>query len=540
MADDEQARELVTDAVFELRDEQKRELDIRIVPWETVIHHELGPEMFVPGAFADVNPRSVVLKAPDTDGKHRGPVVGRGTSLQERADGAYMTFKVSRVQAGDELLTLVADDVVKGASVSFGELPGGHSLQMRDGKRVRVQQRVSLDHVQITWRPAYARAEVVAMRSEHEGDAPMADAVTPTATEAEPQVFPAERFMQFMEKLEERSGESSQRLLDRIAKLEERERKDISLPAPAEARSGTLVDWVDLAFRAIRGERVTAKDFHDRALDDVLVTDNPGQVPEAFVNDVIGLFPARRPFLTSTTEIPAPDTGMTIDIPVIVQHATADVQSSEKSEIDSTATKVNLVPYNAVSVFGGADVSIQLIRRATRSTMNMLFQDLAVAYAKKADRKALDSLFAAGTTPGSANLDAEDLTIGEAWENSINAFDEPPDTIWLSAAAVKTFIDAKNDGTNAPLWWTINANIAAGNQPAGSVSALRPVYVPALTGTSVDVMIGPSRGFVWAEDGTFTLQADNVPLAGRDIALGGILFFIPRYPAAFTTYDLGS
>jgi len=534
-------RTLELDTHLELRDAQKRELDIRIVPYDTVIRHEMGPEMFVRGAFEGVDPTTVLLRGPDAQGKHTGPVVGRGTELHDRTDGAHMTFKVSRTQAGDELLTLYGDGVIRKASASFWEVPGGHSMERVDGQRVRVQRRVGLDHVATTWRPAYERAEILAMRSEHEGDTPMAEAVTTPPVEVEAQAqFPAERFMQFMEKLEERSGESSQRLLDRIAKLEERERREITLPTPKDQKGPTLFDWVEVAFRTMRGETIRSSELHDRALDDVIVTDNPGQVPDAFVDNVIGLLPARRPFLATTTQIAAPDTGMSIVVPVVNQHATADVQSSEKTEIESTATKVGLSSFDAISVFGGADVSIQIIRRATRATMDLLFRDLARAYARKADAKALQALFTAGTTPGTANIDPEDLEIGEAWENSINATDEPPDTIWLSAAAVKQFINAKNDGTNAPLWWALNANIAAGNNPSGSVSALRPVYVPALTGTSVDVMIGPSSGFVWAEDGTFQLQADNVTLAGRDIALGGILFFVPRYPSAFTTYDLGS
>jgi len=120
-----------------------------------------------------------------------------------------------------------------------------------------------------------------------------------------------------------------------------------------------------------------------------------------------------------------------------------------------------------------------------------------------------------------------------------------PNRIFLSTAALVAFIDAKSPtgGGGTPLYPGLASisGVMAGDGGAGPAGFnMRPVWVPALDDESVDVIIGPSQGFHWTEDGTYTLTADVPEKAGRDVGLVGMIWFAPVYPAAFTTYALGS
>jgi len=241
---------------------------------------------------------------------------------------------------------------------------------------------------------------------------------------------------------------------------------------------------------------------------------------------------------------------MSLVVPKIVTKPTAGVQAiygdesyPEKSEITSTATSITNVSYDAVTIAGGGDISIQLLKRSSPSYLSLFLELLAEAYANNAETEALSTLGALVGAPGGVNdggvLDPENLVLGDAWAAGA-AVRKPINTIWLSSAAVGAFIDAKASGTNAPLYSQIQSGFTAGAGAAGTISGLRPVWVPALDTLGHDVLVGPSSGFGWTEDGTYTLQVDVPAKAGRDVALVGILWFAPMYPTAFTAYDLAS
>ena len=540
MADNDEERFQTTDldAEIEVRDLSKREIGIRIVPWDTVVDTPQGPEEFRRGAFAEVDPRRVVLRM-----DHQNPPAGRGMTLEERDDAAYMTFKVSATARGDEILTLAADGVATGASVGFFQIPGGTKIESRGGRRVRVHEKSDLREVSTTWLPTYATAAVQFVRNAEptEEITPMPDTeAAPVVTETTVDLTPITSTLSSME----------QRINDRFAQMEERSRAAFVIPAAqpemdVRAKRG---DWMAAVLRMLSGERVN--DLQMRELADLVTSDNVGVVPDAYSTELIGVIDPTRPFLNTTRRLDLPPAGMSLVVPKIVTKPTAGVSSvygdesyPEKSEITSTATSITNVSYDAVTIAGGGDISIQLLKRSSASYLSLFLELLAEAYANNAESEALATLSALVGQVGGVNdggvLDPENLVLGDAWASGA-AVRKPINTMWLSSAAVGAFIDAKNSGTNAPLYSNIQSGFTAGTGAAGTISGLRPVWVPALDSAGIDVLVGPSSGFGWTEDGTYTLQVDVPAKAGRDVALVGILWFAPMYPTAFTAYSIAS
>jgi hypothetical protein len=298
---------------------------------------------------------------------------------------------------------------------------------------------------------------------------------------------------------------------------------------------------MEVALKVLSGERIP--DMQYREVADFITTDNAGIVPDAYSDRLIGVIDPRRPFMASTERLPVPSSGMSLVVPIITQRPTVGVQSTEKSELSSQKSIISTESFDMATYGGVGDISLQLLKRADRSFLELYLRLLAEAYAIETEDAAVDSLITAindgGPEPATA-LDPEDLNLGTSFETSFDAIRRPPDTIWLSTGALAAFIDAKSDGTNSPLYPGAVAAITAANGASGTISGLRPVHVPALDDKGAYAIVGPSNGFAWAEEGTFTLQVDVPSKAGRDVALVGMVWNVPWYPTAFTLFNVAS
>lgn len=534
----------LADVELVVRSMEKREIEARIVPYNEIVNtRDIGPEMFLPGSFAHIDPKKVVLQL-----EHEGPAAGRGVSLDERSDGPYMTFRASRTPRGDEILELAHDGVTRSVSVTYDPSRSEFEIRNVGGRRVTAVKKADLRAVSTTWKPVYERASITAVRSQvDERNTPMAEAEVQTAPVETPPPAPVVTnvidntpVVEAITALSEQMRSQSDGYAERIASLEERIRSEFTIPGGKPAAEVKAKSDLFLETRA--GSPAL---FRMRAnagasdLADVTVADQDATLP-AYVGDMSDVLTADRPFLATTREIPAGDQGTAIQLPKITQHTQVGVQSAEKTEVATRAFKTDLDTFNMITVAGAVDVSLQFLKRAPASIRNLLFDDMAAEYAATADSEALDALLDEASVNEGGAIDPEALSLGASFINSFGtALRRAPNTIWLSTAALGAFIDAKSEN-NTPLYGSVTATATAAGGISGTISGLRAVHVPALADKSVDAIVGPSSGFIWAEDGTYRLEVDNPELAGRDIGIVGFLFLMPRYPAAFTTYTLGS
>jgi hypothetical protein len=536
-------------------DAEKRILGLRVIRYGEVVEHPVyGRLLFEPGAFVKPSPGNVRLRM-----DHADPPTGLNVAFRDEPDAPYMDFRVSKTPRGDEQLTLARDGVSRGTSPGFYDVPGKPEQKLVGGKPTTVYGPASavLAEVSTTWTPTFPGDGVVYVLSKSEGDTPVPE--TPDTSVIAPGIdydalasVTASAIDKVLTAHKDAGADSKiETLLARFEEMVELQRANFAIPGAVAKPKALFKDWFGVTLRQLAGERVSDSELKALALDDVVTGEQPGLVPAVFTADYNDVIRTNRPFLESTRQVRPPTTGATMTLPIITARAVAGTQAgnAEKAALTTTTAKVGTGSFAAKYVFAGADISIQMILRADRSFLDLLDEEFIEAYALDMENKALAALVAGYTDSGSVahtiedggTLDPEDPHFGVAWQNSIaSTARRAPTHIWMNAAAVGAFIDAKNPTTNGPLYSDLAAAFTAANGPGGRLSGLTPVYVPAMDDEAYDVIVGPSSGFVWAEDPAVRLQADAPAVAGRDIVLAGTLFPAPRYADAFTKYSIGS
>lgn len=144
-----------------------RTIDAKLVPYNTpaTVRDADGPayrEMFLPGAFERQTsaPDRVKVLMNFEHEQGIGGVVGRGISLTDDETGLHGTFRMLDTQDADKALELVHAGVLGGLSIEFAPKTS------RTVQGVTQRIRAHLDKVSLCRSPAYADAQVVAVREE--------------------------------------------------------------------------------------------------------------------------------------------------------------------------------------------------------------------------------------------------------------------------------------------------------------------------------------------------------------------------------------
>jgi HK97 family phage prohead protease len=503
--------ELTLQGHLQIRDEDKREVECFVLPWDTDAETARGLERFEKGSFEGIDPGRFVFRQ-----RHMDPPTGKGIELSEKDDGLHMAFKIARTAAGDEQLELIREGVEAGVSVGFedGKFDRKKSA---DGRMQWFHKRVNETgqlEVSTTWKPAYQQAAVLNLREVHDV---AEEQETAEQTPAPIVTTEASEVMQLREAL-----------LTRLDKVDEKQRQ-FAVAAMANGMPAPVNKFVQTV------------DIQIRELAEIVTSANAGVVPDSFSSEIIGRINETRPFLNSTNRVPTPPAGMNLVLPKITQTPLVSKQEAEKDEVASRATAITTVDFPWETYAGAGDLSIQLIKRSSPSFLELWTALLGDAYALATEDAAVDDLLGeTAVVEGTGTFDVETDSFGEAFNNTVSANRSlKPNRIWMSTTALIQFMNARSPsgGGGTPLYPSLSAISgfsAGGDNDLGF--QLLPVWVPALDNETVDIIIGPSRGFQWCEDGTFQLTADVPSKAGRDVGIVGMVAFAPIYPAAFTTY----
>jgi HK97 family phage prohead protease len=144
----------------------QRLITLVAVPYEeaaTVEYRgELWEESFLRGAFDGIEKRPNRVRANRNHDKNR--TVGKALAFfPSRQEGLVADVRIAPTPLGDETLTLADEDMLS-VSVGFG-VNGSDQVLDRPYRRIK---RAFLDHLAFVESPAYASAQVLAVRGDEE------------------------------------------------------------------------------------------------------------------------------------------------------------------------------------------------------------------------------------------------------------------------------------------------------------------------------------------------------------------------------------
>lgn len=187
--------------------------------------------------------------------------------------------------------------------------------------------------------------------------------------------------------------------------------------------------------------------------------DNPGIIPNPIVGPIVDRLMAKRPFVSSIANRPAPSNKF--DRPKVVQPVAVGKQATEKTETASQKLTTVGVPVALETYAGHLNISLQDIRWTQPSVLTLIYGSFEKVYARVTDKAACADFVKSVTqtqpittlnpTGIGTALGAAGVTIGGADDDQ-----GEPDTVWMSRDVAVKIANIRNPNTegkyyNVPL-----------------------------------------------------------------------------------------
>jgi HK97 family phage prohead protease/HK97 family phage major capsid protein len=439
---------------FEVRlDTETREVTGLAVPYgQTADIGGAYREAFVAGAIRSVEGVKLFWQ-------HAEPI-GKLLEGRDTEKGFFIRAKISDTPRGQEAYTLLRDGVIDKFSVGFVPVE-----QTRDGDLI-TRTLVDLKEVSLVSFPAFSGASVSEVREE----TPVTNSVADNPTSKD-------------NSMSENMDLDVRTALDEVAEI----RRELEL-----VKTPTItVPAFETKFRS-QGEYAKALVNGDSDAVELFraATSSDAALRPAFVGFVNNLINTGRPTLAAFSINALPSTGLTIEYAKVNTNTIAiGKQATENTALSEGQVALSTVSV-AVNTYGGfTKISKQAIERSTVNYLDVAFQAMSLAYAKKMNTEFVATL--AGLTWTGKTFDLSALTaaavmggIADGAAYIYNNTGLSPEFIVAGVTAYKRLVSIV-DTAGRPVVLqngTGDNNIGAANIPGlkGSILGLPIVVDPAL------------------------------------------------------------
>jgi HK97 family phage prohead protease len=468
-------------------------------------------ERFEPGAIDGVEDVKLFYG-------HEEPI-GKVISGRDTPEGYEIVARISDTPRGNEVYTLLQDDVLNRFSVGFFPV-----VDRKEGQTI-VRELVDLKEVSVVPFPAFEGAKITEVRSETEPEAELADE-TPIETESETMSESIE--------LDVRSVQ------DEVAEL----RRVIE--------SGKAVEMATPAVHKFRSQGELAKgllsgDEDAKALVRDASTSADAAVLPPFIGYLDTLINNNRPTVSAFSRGVLPATGLQVEY-IEIDSNTLDVdqQSPENEELAFGNLSFEVKNVDIKTYGGYTSFSRQYVERATINTLDQVFRGLTLAYANTTNKVLIDLIeglsYTGKTFQAHTNAATVAKGIAEGSAYIFNATGLRPEFIVAGTTAYVNLVSiaagdgrlnmsANGDGSNT---------IGAANIPGLSATLFGlPIIVdPQLVATTA-LLANSAAATTWESAGApVRLTADDITTLTDSVSVYGYMAAAAQRPGAIVALDV--